>query len=149
MNVNKLNEDMEFILKKDNKEINVKDFSPLVLAYIGDAVFEVLVRSKILSFGNTPVNIMNRKTIKFVNAKSQSNMYFKIKDILTEEEKTIFRRGRNAKSNTIPKNANIFDYKHATGLESVIGYLYLSNNMERALEIFNVGFNSILDDLRK
>ena len=116
-----------------------KELSPLVLAYIGDAVFELITRLSVLNLGNRPVNLINKDTRNIVNAKAQSEMYFRIKDSFTEEETTIFKRGRNAKSFTSPKNADIIDYRHATGLEAVFGYLYLTGNAKRALELFNLG----------
>ncbi|HCT65024.1 MAG TPA: ribonuclease III [Lachnospiraceae bacterium] len=118
---------------------NPKELSPLVLAYIGDAVFELFVRTMVLSLGNAPVNKMHKRSREIVKAKGQSDMYFKIEDKLTEEEQGVFRRGRNAKSHTMPKNADLMDYKHATGLEALFGYLYLQGNMERLTELFNSG----------
>lgn len=118
---------------------NPRELSPLVLAYIGDAVFELFVRTIVLSKGNAPVNKMHKRSREFVKAKGQSDMYFKIEDMLTEEEQSVFRRGRNAKSHTMPKNADLMDYKHATGLEALFGYLYLQGNMERLSELFNKG----------
>lgn len=99
----------------------------------------MLVRTKVLSWGNAPVNVLNKKARGIVNAKAQSDMYFRIEEFLTDEEKGVFRRGRNAKSHTVPKNADIMDYRHATGLESLFGYLYLCGNMERAIELFDKG----------
>lgn len=122
---------------------NPRELSPLVLAYIGDAVFELFVRTMVLSKGNAPVNKMHKCSSEFVRAKGQSDIYFKIEDMLTEEEQSVFRRGRNAKSHTMPKNADLIDYKHATGLEALFGYLYLQGNMERLTELFN---NGVLDD---
>lgn len=118
---------------------NPKELSPLVLAYIGDAVFELFSRLFVLSYGNMPVNMLNKKARDIVNAGAQAKMYFKIEEFLTEEEKSVFRRGRNAKSFTSPKNADLIDYRHATGLEAVFGYLYLSGRTERAVELFNLG----------
>lgn len=118
---------------------NPRELSPLVLAYIGDAVFELFVRTMVLSKGNAPVNKMHKRSREIVKAKGQSDMYFKIEDMLTEEEQSVFRRGRNAKSHTMPKNANLIDYKHATGLEALFGYLYLQGKMERLMMLFNKG----------
>jgi len=126
-------------LKKHYSGGNPREFSPLVLAYIGDAVYEILVRIYVLSFGNCPVNRMHKKSSEIVKAKGQKNAYIKIKDMLTEEEASVFRRGRNAKSHTMPKNAELMDYKIATGLEALYGYLYLKGDTERLFELFKIG----------
>lgn len=140
MENNEINKSMEKIFKAEyNNGQEPKEFSALALAYVGDAVFEMLVRTKVLSWGNAPVNVLNKKARGIVNAKAQSDMYFRIEEFLTDEEKGVFRRGRNAKSHTVPKNADIMDYRHATGLESLFGYLYLCGNMERAIELFDKG----------
>ena len=118
---------------------NAKEMSSLALAYIGDAVFELFVRTMVLSHGNAPVNRLHKKARDLVNAKAQSDMYFRIAPHLTEEEAGVFRRGRNAKSNTLPKNADVMDYRHATGLEAVFGYLYLQGNINRAVWLFQQG----------
>lgn len=119
--------------------IPAKQLSPLVLAYIGDAVFEIIARTMIVSQGNAPVNTLHRKTSAVVKAKNQSDMYFKIEGMLTDEEHDILKKGRNAKSYTSPKNADITDYRHATGLEALFGYLYLERRLERAMELFKAG----------
>lgn len=140
MENNEINKSMEKIFRAEyNNGQEPKELSALALAYVGDAVFEMLVRTKVLSWGNAPVNVLNKKARGIVNAKAQSDMYFRIEEFLTDEEKGVFRRGRNAKSHTVPKNADIMDYRHATGLESLFGYLYLCGNMERAIELFDKG----------
>ena len=116
-----------------------RELSPLALAYVGDAVFELMIRSFVISEGNAPVNKLHKKARNFVNAKSQAQMAFRMMEFFTEDEMAVFRRGRNAKSFTVPKNADIMEYRHATGLEAVFGYLYLSGNLERALELLKVG----------
>ena len=122
--------------------VDVKSLSPLVLAYVGDAVYEIMARLYTLSSGNQPVNKLNRKTRAVVNAKAQAEMYFRIRPLLTEEEDAVFHRGRNANSHTSAKNADIIDYRHATGLEAVFGYLYLSGQKERAVELFRAGWQA-------
>ena len=128
----------EKVLEKEYKGCSAKELSPLVLAYIGDAVYEILARTKVLSSGNSPVNKMNAKAKKIVNAQSQCEAYFKIENELTEEEAAVFRRGRNANSYTHPKNMNISDYRHATGLEALFGYLYISGKTDRITELFDL-----------
>ncbi len=112
------------------------EVSPLALAYIGDAIYEIFVRTMVLSKGNAPVHKQSRE---YVNAKAQSDMYHVIEEYLTEQEKAVFRRGRNAKSFTKPKNMDLSDYRYATGLEALFGFLYISGDMERALTLFQIG----------
>lgn len=115
-----------------------REYSPLVLAYIGDAVYEILVRQYIVSRGNAPVNVLNRDARRIVNAGAQSEAYEKIKDMLTEEETAVYKRGRNAKSHTAAKNQTITDYRRATGIEALFGYLYIEGQNDRMSELFNV-----------
>ena len=117
-------------------EFNVGDsvppaqYSPLVLAYIGDCVFELYVRTYLIREKNAHVKDLHRAAANLVNNKSQSDLYIKIKDILTEEEEAVYKRGRNTNSRP-PKNAVLRDYKSATGIEALIGYLYLMKNSNR------------------
>jgi len=112
--------------------------NPLVLAYIGDAVYELYVRIYISKKGAAKTNLLHKESINFVCAKAQANTLAKIEDDLTEEEKNIVRRGRNANSNTIPKNASVADYKKATAFEALIGYLFLKNDVKRLEEIIKI-----------
>ncbi|MBR1736875.1 MAG: ribonuclease III [Firmicutes bacterium] len=112
-------------------KLNVSSYSPLDLAYIGDAVFEVYVRTKLLMHGNLPVNKLHKEAKKYVSAPAQAKMFEKRKDIIPEEEFAVMKSGRNAKSCTSAKTSSIIDYRHATGVEALIGYLYLSGNNER------------------
>jgi ribonuclease-3 family protein len=104
-----------------------------------------MVRLTVLTDGNAPVNKLHKKARDIVNAKAQAEMYYRIKDVLTEEEEGVFRRGRNAKSFTVPKNADLMDYRHATGLEALFGYLYLKGEKERTVELFRLGMAGKLD----
>ena len=112
--------------------------NPLQLALIGDGVFEVFIRNYILT-QNTALsaNKIHVKAIGYVKAKSQSCIMHEIEELLTEEEEAVYKRGRNAKSPTVPKNADVRDYRMATGFEALVGYLYLSGNKERLEFIFN------------
>lgn len=114
---------------------DLNSYSPLVLAYVGDAVYEVFIRTLLVSHGNAPVNKLHRQSIGFVKAKAQSDTIHMLMESLSEEEQDIVRRGRNAKSGTIPKNADITEYKYATGFESLLGYLYLKGDYSRLLEL--------------
>ena len=113
--------------------INVKPelLSPLSLAYIGDAVYELYVRTHIMKDENMPVNKLHKAATGYVKAKAQSDVIHAIEPRLTEQELAVFKRGRNAHSHTSAKNADIVDYRHATGFEALIGYLYLSKNFDR------------------
>ncbi len=115
--------------------------NPLVLAYIGDAVYEVYVRIYISKKGALKTNALHKASISFVSAKAQANILINIEDRLTEEELNIVRRGRNAHSNTIPKNASVADYKKATAFEALIGYLFLKNDIKRLEEIVSFALN--------
>ena len=125
--------------QKNYKGQSARELSPLVLAYIGDAVYEIMVRTMVVSRGNMPVNKMHKASREFVKAKGQSDFYFRVEDMLTEEEKAVFKRGRNAKSHTMAKNAEMIDYKHATGFEALFGYLYLDGRIDRLYELFEAG----------
>ena len=117
------------------KEADAKMYSPLVLAYIGDAVYEVIIRTIVVNHGNCPVNRMHQKSSSLERAAAQAEMIQMMKEELTEQEQAIYRRGRNAKSATAAKNATIADYRAATGFEALIGYLYLNGEKERLIEL--------------
>lgn len=116
----------------------IGEYSPLSLAFIGDAIFEVYVRTYILSKGNTTPHKLHLMSASYVKAKSQARIMQEIQEYLNEDEVEIAKRGRNAKSGSIPKNADITDYRNATGLESLFGYLYLSNKIERLEELLKI-----------
>ncbi|WP_339089111.1 ribonuclease III domain-containing protein [Clostridioides difficile] len=122
--------------------------SPLVLAYLGDTVYETYIREYLIR-QNTQrkVNDLHKLAIKYVKAKAQATIIYEIEIELTEEESQIYKRGRNQKSNTSPKNADIIDYKHATGFEALVGYLYLNNEIERLQYIINKGIKIIERDM--
>ena len=112
------------------------EYSPLVLAYIGDVVYELYVRTKLVAEGNMPVDKLHKKATTIVKASAQCASFMLIEDKLTEKEIAIFKRGRNAKSG-VPKNADMAQYRIATGLEALIGYIYLSGDEKRLVEIMN------------
>ena len=114
---------------------DAKQYSPLTLAYIGDAIYEVIVRTVLVEKGNAPVNTLHKRASKLVKAEAQKDAFFRIKELLSEEETAVFKRGRNAKSYTSAKNATIGDYRIATGYEALFGYWYLSGQTERMLEM--------------
>ncbi|QJA09848.1 Mini-ribonuclease 3 [Romboutsia sp. CE17] len=118
--------------------------SPLVLAYLGDTVYESYVREYLIRKNiNKKVNDLHKSAIKYVNAKAQATIIHEIENELTEDEERIYKRGRNQKSHTSPKNADIIDYKHATGFEALIGYLYLNEESDRLKYIISKGLEII------
>ncbi|MDP4120007.1 MAG: ribonuclease III domain-containing protein [Bacillota bacterium] len=120
-----------------NKPCNIKDYSPKSLAFIGDGVFDLLVRELLVCEANCPLSVLNKQKVNMVCCKAQAESYLKISSLLTEEEETVYKRGRNA--NIIkPKNASLADYHSATGLECLFGYLYLTDRIERIRELFKV-----------
>ena len=125
------------------KEVDVRAYSPLTLAYIGDAVYEMVIRTVMVERANKAANELHKKTVKFVQAGTQSAMIMALQDILTEDELAVFKRGRNAKSNTSAKNASITDYRKATGFEALIGFLYLMNDMDRVLFLVKEGIERV------
>jgi len=127
----------------DLGSLDVSQYSPLVLAYIGDTVYEIYVRTLVVSRGNAPVHTLHKCSVKYVKAKSQSNIIHRIKDFLSREEQDIVRRGRNAKSGTVPKNADVKEYKYATGFESLLGYLYLKGNHQRLMQILKLAVMNV------
>ncbi|HWT73837.1 MAG TPA: ribonuclease III domain-containing protein [Mobilitalea sp.] len=116
-------------------ETDIKTYSPLTLAFIGDSIFDLIIRTTVVESGNAPVNKLHKRASKLVQASAQADLYHTIKDLLTEEETAIFKRGRNAKSFTSAKNAGVIEYRTATGLEALFGYLYLTDQMERVMEL--------------
>jgi len=129
---------MEEDLMSDVKPSDIQMYNPALLAYIGDSVYELFVRTLLVSKGSVQVSKLHKKAILFVKAKAQAEMADKLEDYLTDEEKDIVRRGRNAKTTSMPKNAELADYKHATGFEALLGYLYLNNRMDRLMEILHL-----------
>lgn len=127
-------------------ENNPKLLSPLTLAFIGDAVYEVLVRERLTAKGSMPANIMHKMAVTKVCASAQATGFDKIFDMLTEEELSILKRGRNANSTKVPKTSNPNEYRKATGLEALFGYLYLKGELNRMNELFTV-VNEAIDNL--
>ncbi len=124
-------------------EVELRTYSSLALAYIGDSIYDLIIRTMVISKGNTRPQKYHKEVIGYVNAKAQMEMMGKIKEYLTEEETTIFRRGRNAKTISPAKNQSLHDYRIATGFEALMGYLYLSGQMERIMELIHIGLGDI------
>lgn len=123
---------------KEFTNVEARMLNPLQLALIGDGVYEVFIRNYILAENESlSANKIHVKAIGYVKAKSQSTIMHEIEELLTEDESAVFKRGRNAKSATVPKNADVRDYRMATGFEALVGYLYLSGNKERLQFVLN------------
>ena len=120
---------------------DVREYSPLTLAYMGDAVYELLIRTKVVTHGNAPVNKLNKKASQLAKAGAQSAMAEILAEYFTEEELSVYKRGRNAHSYTKAKNTTTGDYRRATGFEAVFGYLYLKGDMLRISELFSLAMN--------
>ena len=124
-------------------KMDVRTYSPLVLAYIGDAVYEILVRTRVVSHGSMQVNKMHKKSASLVKAETQANLAKLLMDDLTPEESAVYRRGRYARSATMAKHATMIDYRMATGFEALMGYLYLMGRYDRVLKLVHDGFEKI------
>ncbi|KEI05052.1 Mini-ribonuclease 3 [Clostridium botulinum] len=131
---------MEIDFLKNKFTINeAMQLNPLVLAFIGDAIYEVFVRTYLVDeHRDMSAHKLHVKAVSFVKAHSQSELMKEMMDILTEEECRIFKRGRNAKSGTVPRNADVREYRMATGFEALMGFLYLTNQLERLNELMNI-----------
>ena len=121
-----------------DKDVSPRQLSPLNLAFVGDCVYEILVRETLVCDANRPVNDLHRESVKYVSAKAQTEAFAKIKDFLTEDETAQFKRGRNAKVGHSPKSATDAEYHTATGVEALFGYLYLHGEAERIKELFKI-----------
>ena len=123
-------------------QVDIQTYSPLTLAYIGDAAYELVVRTFLVDQGNSRPDKLHRKASSMVKAAAQAAMAEALKDSLTEEELSVYRRGRNAKSPTMAKNASMSDYRKATGFEALMGYLYLKGEQKRLIDLVYAGFVS-------
>ena len=123
----------------DLKDRDLRTYSPLTLAYIGDGVYELVIRTILVKKGNCPVNQLHKKASSLVKAGTQSKMMELLEPDLTEEELAVYKRGRNAHSPTMAKHATMADYRRATGFEALMGYLYLKEDYSRIVELVRKG----------
>lgn len=123
----------------DIKEVDIRTYSPLTLAYIGDGIYDLVIRTVVVGRGNTNANQLHNRTSSIVKAHTQALMIEALEGELTEEELGVYRRGRNAKSPTMAKNATMSDYRKATGFEALMGYLYLQDKFPRIIELTKKG----------
>lgn len=126
---------------------DIRTYSPLTLAYIGDAIFDVVIRSILVNKGNTAVNKLHQRASSVVKAQTQALMAESLMDAFTAEEADYYRRGRNSKPHTKAKNASTMEYLDATGFEAVMGYLYLSGQMDRLCELVKMGIDNLELDI--
>lgn len=131
----------------DCKETDVRTYSPLTLAYIGDAIYDLVIRTIVVERGNKSANDLHRQTVAYVNARVQAKMVDALESELSEEESAVYHRGRNAKSYTAAKNASVIEYRKATGLEALCGYLYLQGQQERMLHLIREGITKVGMDI--
>ena len=116
-------------------DVDLNTYSPLTLAFIGDSIYDLIIRTIVVGKGNTRPSKLHRATADIVKASAQARAMDKLEPLLTEEEHTVFQRGRNANSPTMAKNASVADYRRATGFEALLGWLYLSDRTERMLSL--------------
>ena len=119
--------------------VDIRTYSPVVLAYIGDAVYELIIRTILVDQGNRQANTLHKKASTYVKASAQAAMAEAFLPELTEEELQYFKRGRNAKTVSMAKHATMHDYRHATGFEALMGYLYLTDQMNRMIDLIKMG----------
>lgn len=124
-------------------EVDIRTYSPLALAYIGDGIYDLVIRTVVVAQGNTRASELHKRTSQIVKAHTQATMMEILLPLLTEEEETVYRRGRNAKSPTMAKNATMSDYRKATGFEALMGYLYLKDEFERMVGLVQAGLDGI------
>lgn len=129
------------------EEVDIKAYSPLTLAYIGDSIYDVMIRTVVVERGNRSANNLHKMSVKYVNAGVQAAMADALLEALSEEELAVYKRGRNAKSYTKAKNATVNDYRKATGLEALFGYLYLQDKMDRIIELIKIGLHKLKMEL--
>lgn len=133
------------------READASEYSPLALAYIGDCVYELIIRTSLVNAGNAPVDMLNRRASRLAKAGTQALMADAILSagILSSDEEAAYRRGRNAHSPTKAKNATIADYRRATGFEALVGWLYIQKSFERIMEIVSAGWAAIKENQEK
>ena len=125
------------------QEVDIQTYSPLTLAYIGDSIYDLIIKSIVINQGNKQVNKLHREVSSLVQASTQSRMMRVMQEHLTEEEHAIYKRGRNAKSVSPAKNQSVTDYRRATGFEALLGYLYLQKQWKRLLDLVKIGLDSL------
>ncbi len=129
------------LIERKNERLDVDMMSPLIWAYVGDSVYELYIRTHLVNTTKLKPHKLHIESIKYVKAKAQAEILEKLTEILTDQEKEIVRRGRNAENHHLPKNATIQDYMYSTAFEALIGYLYLTKQDERLKEVLELCIN--------
>ncbi|WP_343209780.1 Mini-ribonuclease 3 [Anaerolentibacter hominis] len=124
-------------------ETDIRMYSPLTLAFIGDGIYDLLIRTMIVEQGNAPVNRLHKRVSSLVKAPTQMRLMLLLEPLLREDERGVYKRGRNAKSYTVAQNASVTEYRVATGFEALCGYLYLTDQMDRLLELIKTGLEKL------
>ena len=124
-------------------EVDLRTYSPLTLAFVGDCIYDLIIRTVVVECHNASPNRLHKEKSRLVKAQTQALMGDAIQSFLTPEEQAVFRRGRNAKSYTTAKNATVGDYRKATALEALYGYLYLDDRMDRLMELIKISLNEL------
>ena len=124
------------------KDLDIRTYSPLTLAYIGDGVYEAIIRTYLVKKGNAPAGRLHQRASRLVSARAQSAMVEALSPHLTKEEEQIYKRGRNAHPSTMAKNATVADYRRATGFEALLGYLYLKEDWKRMTDLVKMGLQA-------
>ncbi len=124
-------------------DVDIKTYSPQVLAYIGDGIYELVIRTILVGKGNCQANDLHRKASSYVKASAQAEMILAIREDLSEEEHHAYKRGRNAKAFSMAKHATMSEYRHATGFEALMGYLYLTGQMTRMIDLIRMGMERV------
>lgn len=125
------------------EEVDAASYSPLTLAYIGDSIYDLIIKTLVINEGNKPVKKLHKETSRMVQASAQSEMMRILQPLLTEEEHAVYKRGRNSKSVSPAKNQSVTDYRRATGFEALIGWLYLKKDCKRMLDLIKTGLESL------
>ena len=145
-----MDESMTYLKEKFGLgEVDIHSYSPLTLAYMGDAAYEIVIRTILVDMGNRQPSKLHRLSSGLVKAATQAAMAEAILPVLTEEEEQVYLRGRNAKSPTMAKHATVGDYRKATGFEALMGYLYLAGEYRRMTDLIYEGLRAVKDDREK
>ena len=124
-------------------EVDIRTYSPLTLAYIGDAIYDLIIRTVVVERANRSAKNLHKTVIRYVNARTQAQMIEVLEDELSEEETAVYHRGRNAKAYTTAKNASVAEYRMATGLEALFGYLYMNGETDRLLTLVRLALEKM------
>lgn len=143
--INNMNPDLAAVVRNEFEVSGepMNRYSPLALAFMGDSVYEIIIRSIVVQEANRPAGQLNKIKVKYVNAAAQAKIIEYIEPLLSDEESDVYKRGRNAKSATSAKNQSVNDYRKATGLEALCGYLYLKGDMNRLISLLKKGIEVI------